>query len=160
MQEKLSLISILNEITKTTANKQRSLSKYIYEIEKVLKKSIGNYCSVLSDDSQVIVLDDGEGGLAFDVHIKIISRGLFSIQAFIGGKHGTKYTKTNLTLDDVLKWIKTELKDEVKELESSAKDDLDLKGYNGSEKKVKDLSEKSFTISSKELNKKPGGPKV
>jgi len=151
------LRQLVNEITQSTSEHQRSVNKYVQEIEKVLKKEMGDYCSVNVDDSQVIILDDGESGNAFDVHIRVLSRNLFSLECFIGGKHGKKYTETNLTMDDLLDWIKNELKQEVEELDKSTEDDLDEKGYDGSEKGKK-KEDKSFTISSKDLNRKAGGP--
>lgn len=147
------LSDVLKEIRETSSNKQRSLSKYLIPIEKELKKSIGEFTSVNVDGAQNIILDDGEGGLSFDVVIEILSKNLFELSCVIGGQSGKKYKKINLTLDDILKWIKTDLK---KEIESMDKNSEEFS------KKVKGFE----TISSKQdddeidkINKKSKNPK-
>ena len=70
-------------------------------------------------------------------------------------KCGKKYTERNLNLEQVLSWIKNELKAEVKSLDAQD-DDMKNKGYNGKD----DEDGKNKKLASKGKHVSPGGPQI
>lgn len=67
-----------------------------------------------------IVVDDGEGGLAFTMDINIQKRNVFTVEYTIGSNRDLK-TFQESSLEDLVKWIKGDFKKMVKSLDKEEK---------------------------------------
>lgn len=133
MKLKESLKKIIKEEIANNVHHKSSFAKYGKEIEDALKSALGKWVSIScvknkntkAEVSNIgnfgkIVADDGEGGLAFTMDIIVQKRDVFTAEYTIGANRNLRVIQ-EVSLEDLVKWIKGDFKKMVKALDKVEK---------------------------------------